>query len=365
MTREVAAAGPGGTDVRERRRSALVADIALDLSRARVPEDVNRRLVARATEALDADRATLVRRTQDDVSVEAVHERNSGAGPGMKRTLELPLVFDGEVIGWLTVHRVRDEPFDDDDAATLQLIGIVAVVTLRNARFHAENLAAKQAMSDLLSTVMHETRSPLAIVGGYLSMIREGVFGPPPPALDPPLETIEGKVREAQGIVDELLLASRLENGDIPFRAVAVDLRAAAERAAERAGPRATLLGAQVRVHAPDEAWGRADAGHVDRILDNLVNNALLHAGPSAQVTITAVGGEQPALLVSDNGEGVMEADRERIFERFFRGGDSPGGAGLGLYISRRLAGRWGGSLDLDAEASPGARFVLSLPRAA
>lgn len=220
--------------------------------------------------------------------------------------------------------------------------------------------SARREMSEVLHMVMHELRSPLTIIGGYISMIRDGAFGPPPDAWQRPLDTVSAKIGEAQQLVDELVLAARLEEGTMPARDEAIDLATSAERAVERAQPRASLLGASVESSVDREVAGRGDLANVDRILDNLINNALAYGGSPPRVRVSSGDGSQ--LVVEDNGDGVDASDREHIFERFYRGRRPGAGTGLGLYISRRLAEASGGSLELeDTPAGRGSRFVLRL----
>ena len=111
----------------------------------------------------------------------------------------------------------------------------------------------------------------------------------------------------------------------------------------------------------------QADAEHVGRILDNLINNALTYCVGKPVVTLTVGGDEQPTVAVSDNGVGIPRDKRELVFERFVRLDDEQigpvPGTGLGLYISRELARRHGGSLILEESApGKGSRFLLRLP---
>lgn len=225
---------------------------------------------------------------------------------------------------------------------------------------------ARSGMKNLLDTVVHELRSPLTVASGYVRLLRDGTVEPDPHARTHALQMVEDKLAECRRLVDELSLAERLESGALKPDTREVDLGALARDAASRAEARAQLLGAHVTAQTPpDEVRASADATRVDRILNNLVANALDHGGERAEVTITAADDGVPLLSVTDSGAGVPPADRERIFGRFVRGQRSHG-SGLGLYLSRQLAEASGGSLDLDTEhEGPGARFVLRLPASA
>jgi two-component system sensor histidine kinase SenX3 len=101
-------------------------------------------------------------------------------------------------------------------------------------------------------------------------------------------------------------------------------------------------------------------------VLVNLIDNAAKYGGSPVKVSAESTNG-QVRIAVSDAGPGIAQADRDRIFEKFYRAGPqltrSSGGTGLGLYISRELAQRMGGRLHLASEPGQGATFVVELPR--
>jgi signal transduction histidine kinase len=292
---------------------------------------------------------------------------------GLRHTLTLPLVLGGSVIAVLLVSRVHDQPFRREDALTLQLVGNVAVLALRNARLFREATEAHRARSDFLNMAGHELRTPLTVIKGYLSMLSDGSLGQPPAGLRQPIELLASKADELGTLVDDLLFTSRLDSGRLPAHPMRLDLRIAVEEAARRAEPRVHLLGGELETHVADEALiVSADPEHVARVLDNLVNNALTYrrAGQPAWVQLSAgVEEGQAVVSVEDRGRGVSSDLHERIFERFVRGEQGSSGApgtGLGLYISRQLAARHGGRLELDRSIpGQGSRFSLRLPRVA
>jgi signal transduction histidine kinase len=290
---------------------------------------------------------------------------------GLRHTLILPLVLGGTVIAVLLVSRLHDRPFRREDALTLQLVGNVAVLALRNARLFVEAQEANKARSDFLNMAGHELRTPLTVIKGYLSMLNDGSLGTPPLGLRQPIELLSAKAEELSSLVDDLLFTSRLDAGRLPAHPKRLDLRTAVADAARRAEPRVRLLGGELVQEVPDEPLVvSADPDHVARVLDNLVNNALTYRRPGqpAWVRLTA-GLEEVSAVVSveDRGRGIPQELRDRIFERFVRGEQASAGApgtGLGLYISRQLAARHGGRLELDhSVVGQGSRFSLRLPR--
>src|SRR5207237_10551487 len=182
----------------------------------------------------------------------------SGLGPevgmaGMRWTLTLPLVLAGSTMGVLVVARRRDHQFNREDALTLQLVGSVAALILRNARLFAEAKDASRLRSEFLNMAAHELRTPLTVINGYLSMLNDGSLGEAPARWRGPVELLATKAAELGRLVDDLLLTSRLESGGLPARADRLDLRSVVEGAARRAGPRVDLVGGHLESEVPPD----------------------------------------------------------------------------------------------------------------
>ena len=390
------------------RRLRAGVEVAVDLGRRLDRVEVVRRFLVHAVRAVGAELATLARVEGGEIVVEGSHstagepvergtrfpihahpafeqaisERRpvqtetavtgalSPAGLELEHVIAVPLVDQDQVVATLGVSRASGEPFGEEDVATLEQIGNVAVLALRNASLFAEAEAAARAKTDFMNMAAHELRTPLSVLGGYVSMLRDGTFGPPPASWQEPIEIISAKAAELTDLVDELLMAARIESGTISARTAETDLGEAIEAALKRARPRAGLLEATIATGIPARrVIVTADPDHVARILDNLVNNALTYTSgrPWLQVTLAVEGGQAVASF-EDHGRGVPEEMREHIFEQFVRledEGPYHPGTGLGLYISRGLAERSGGSLTL-AGGGPGrgSVFVLRLPLA-
>jgi signal transduction histidine kinase len=388
-------------------RLQTAVDVAADISASLDPSEVIRRVLVRAVEAGRADRGVLLRIDGDETVVEDYHDISglediigyrhrialqplmrqavrtrrptiggryevgrmqaplSRSLEDVKHTATIPLVLDGQVTAVLVLSRRTDPPFVLDDLVTFQLIANQAVLALRNARLFAQAQAVTRAQSDFLNMAAHELRTPLSVIAGYVSMMADGTLGEVPHGWGSPIETLRAKAAELESLISELLIASRLEAGTIPVHRGLVELREAVFSALERVAPRAGLLGAHLRHRFPeDPVLAAGDAEQVARVLDNLLNNALSYGAPPQEVAVTVHGGTEPRVEVRDRGQGISPEERIRIFERFYRIEDPAlrhvPGTGLGLYISRELANRMGGSLTLDRSA-PGKGSTFSL----
>jgi signal transduction histidine kinase len=390
----------------------LPLDMAFDLAESLDPDEVVRRLLRRAIEAVDADRGSvswiegdelIIVDSQDpsatplpvgsrwpiglqthteravtsgqpvisgSIDVGTLHGPMAEALASVRHTLSLPLVSNGRVVAILAVSRRRDAPFDDADVGAIRDIGGVAVLALRNARLYSQAQEAARAKAAFLNLAAHELRTPLTVVSGYVSMLREGSLGMPDARWQRPLDIIAAKCAELGALVENLLLTARLEHSAIDDESEAhlLDLGEAVVDAVVRSAPRAELLGARIETSVGSQpVLAVADRDHVARILDNLVNNALSYSTGTPRVRLSvSTEGAQPRVCVEDSGDGIPEDMHERIFERFVRGETGSrhtAGTGLGLAISRQLAEMGGGSLVLEwSRPGEGSRFVLRLP---
>ncbi|MEU5901267.1 MULTISPECIES: HAMP domain-containing sensor histidine kinase [Streptomyces] len=226
----------------------------------------------------------------------------------------------------------------------------------RLARTTNETLTALQTSVErqrrFVADASHELRSPIASLRTQLEV----------GAAHPELLDVDGAVEDTvrlQELAADLLLLARLDAGEKPG-AGRVDLAAfAREELSQRTRD-------HVEVHADlKSAEVAGSRGQLARVLGNLLNNAQRHARSRVTVT-TRSDGAWAVLEVADDGSGVPEGERERIFERFVRLDDArtrdEGGAGLGLAIARDVAVRHGGTLVVREAPSGGALFELRLP---
>lgn len=219
-----------------------------------------------------------------------------------------------------------------------------------------------RANQSLLANASHELRSPLARLKMAVTMLEEAE-----PAQRATLaREIHANIAELDALVDEVLLASRLDAQPDALRREAVDLRRLVEEESARTGARLTP---QAAAQPPDgPVWVQADERLLRRACRNLLENARRYGGGDVEVGLERrPQGEQPGtmLRVSDRGPGVPEAWRERIFEPFFRApghAEHAGGVGLGLSLVRQIAQRHGGQARCEPREGGGSVFSLWLP---
>jgi two-component system, OmpR family, sensor histidine kinase RstB len=211
--------------------------------------------------------------------------------------------------------------------------------------------ALLRSHQSLLANASHELRSPLARLKMAVSLLEEAAPGQRP-ALRAEINT---NIAELDQLVDEVLLASRLDGGatDIATHEAVELLGLAAEEAAR---VEASAQGEELRVKGDERLLRRA--------LRNLLENGKRYGGGELEVFVRAERGHA-LVRVCDRGPGVPEALRQRIFEPFFRlpgHAEREGGVGLGLSLVRQIAQRHGGSVSCESRDGGGSCFVLSLP---
>lgn len=208
----------------------------------------------------------------------------------------------------------------------------------------------------------HELRTPLTALRLQLQLAERA-------STDEERTRAHGALREgiarAAHLVEQLLTLARMDPGTPMFGATNVDLVDVARRVVLNHELVAAARSITLAFRDVDPAIVRGDASGLQMLADNLVSNALRHSPERGRVTVSVRRDGGFALLeVEDEGPGIPEKERERVFARFYRGESAAeGGSGLGLAIVRRVAERCGGNVELaDARQGTGLRAIVSLP---
>jgi len=229
--------------------------------------------------------------------------------------------------------------------------------------------ALERARSDFVATASHELRTPLAAVYGAARTLLRTDIEIPGDQRDRFLEIIVSETERLTAIVSQILLAGQLEEGRVDVTTTATDLKPLAESALDLARLRAPE---QIELRLEQDgapAVALADEDKLRQVLVNLLDNAIKYSPDGGEVVVELEGGNgRVRLAVRDRGLGIPPGEHERIFEKFYRLDPAltrgVGGSGLGLFISRELVGRMGGSLTVRSQPDDGAAFVVDLPAA-
>jgi two-component system, OmpR family, phosphate regulon sensor histidine kinase PhoR len=261
---------------------------------------------------------------------------------------------------------VRIESADRWLAATLSRFEGGSVLTVRDA---SAGYLLERTRADFVATASHELRTPLtSIYGGIRTLTGRG------DQLEPEerrrlLHLIEQESAELARIVDQLLVSAQLDRGVLRLNESECDLKRLCAEVIESARARAPDS-ITLALDAPGESVPlRCDESLLRQVLVNLVENGVKYSptGGGVELSLRNEPG-RVAISVRDEGLGIPPAERERIFEKFYRVDAAMtlgiGGSGLGLYISRAIVAQMGGSLIVRPNPGKGSTFTVTLPRA-
>jgi signal transduction histidine kinase len=233
---------------------------------------------------------------------------------------------------------------DLDARAAVEGPGELSAVAASFNRMADALASSLRAQRDFVANASHQLRTPLTGLKLRLEAIREEGGAAAANAAK-----AEAEVDRLEALVEDLLDLARAST--LSPTGTTVDLAEVAGAAAERWQAPAAEAGQTLELGATEPARVFADPGDLAHVLDNLIENAVRYCPPGARVTIeTRAPDSRAALLVADDGPGIPEPDRGRVFERFYRGSNgrrTGPGTGLGLAIVSELVERWGGEVRL------------------
>jgi signal transduction histidine kinase len=243
------------------------------------------------------------------------------------------------------------------------MLGAIRIV-LRSQDQQAEALAqekrAVQLKNEFVSMVSHELRTPLTGIAGFTETLAESWMALPPGEVDEFLAIMRHENEHLSNLVEDILVIPRLEAGQLRLNPEEFDLAAEAHSAASM-----ILDEGAYSVSIPPNVMVRTDRTRLRQVLRNLLENALKYGGDEVLIDGELYGPGLYRVEVSDNGSGIREEDRERIFKHFeqISTGDArlQQGFGLGLPIARKLTRAMGGDLWYEDRFPVGARFCFSV----
>jgi signal transduction histidine kinase len=248
---------------------------------------------------------------------------------------------------------------------------IVNGLQVQVLRDETELEGVRRARDTVLANIGHEFRTPLAAQLASIELLREGLKSAPPEKLEELVLSLERGTLRLTRLIDNLLESVRIESGQLDVRRQSIELADVIEDA--RALVEALLRQRRqpLEVNVPEGLALQADATRLTQVFVNLIANASKFAPEGAPIYVGAdstqvAEGSMITAWVEDTGPGLPEGDTAGIFERFRRGSQEPepGGLGLGLWISRSIVERHGGSLTASRTAGERTRFTLTLPQA-
>jgi len=268
------------------------------------------------------------------------------------RQHELGIVRHGQPLLWVSANAAPLGPPAAPSGALVTLTEVTALHEIQERR------------EDLIRTISHDLRTPLAAILLHGALLQRDA---PTSEVERRASAIRRLGASMTSMLDELVQLVKLEGppaGEPELRPLELGpfLREVVDRVAGWGPARE-----RVRIARVEPAFVRCDAFALERVMTNLLTNALKYSPEPAPVTVSvsATAGERLELAVSDRGPGIPPDEQERIFARFVRRERDrhSEGLGLGLYITRLLVERLGGQIRVESAVGAGSTFVVTLPR--
>jgi two-component system, sensor histidine kinase and response regulator len=282
--------------------------------------------------------------------------------------------YGGQADTWVSTTKM---PLRDERGQIIGTFGISRDVT---AQVRAENTLAEQALQltaqneslreldrlkdEFISMFSHELRTPLASILGYVEILREGVSGPEAGHC---AEVIERNAQRLLRLVADLQVLTQIQSGKLAMEFRRADLAGLAASAVEELRPQTRDKHIDLSLAVTDVPHLVVDPARIAQLIGNLLSNAVKFTPDGGRIEVrlgTKAG--QAVLTVADTGAGISAADRERIFERFYRTAIARRheiqGTGLGLTISQAIVAAHHGTITVDSEEGRGSTFTVRLP---
>ena len=253
----------------------------------------------------------------------------------------------------------------DEVAGLARALNTMAQELERSFRRQAE---LEQARNDLVASVSHDLRTPLASMRAMVEAIGDGVVTDQP-TVRRYCKSLEGEVERLSQLIDDLFELSRLDSGSRSLRLVPNSVDEILSMTLDSMKAQAEGQELDLRARLETEAGSvMADTHMIQRALCNLIQNAIRHTPPDGTILVEAHDqGQMVRIDVIDTGQGIPAPEIEKVFDRFYRGEKSRsrefGGAGLGLAIAKGIVEAHGGKIWVESGIGAGSRFSFSLPR--
>lgn len=288
---------------------------------------------------------------------------------GVRQVVVIALECHGGMFGIHAASWIAASPrWDDRCQRIAEGIARLGALAIENARLLGELERANSVKSEFVATMSHELRTPLNVILGYHDLLLDGAFGALDAEQADTITRAQNQARVLLELVNETLDLSRLDAGKVELDLAAVDVAALLAGIDAETRELQQRSAVAVRWQVAPGLRLRSDPGKLKVVVKNLFQNALKFT-PAGEVVVAAVAaGDGIDLSVRDTGIGIPPEARQLVFEAFRQVDGSltrrHGGAGLGLYIVRRLVEALGGSIALDSEVGAGSTFRVHVPDA-
>lgn len=267
--------------------------------------------------------------------------------------------------GAMVIRSNRLTPiFGDEELSRLGQYATSLAAGLDRVTLSSKIAALERAKTDFLNIASHELRGPMTVIKGYLTMLDAGALGELAPKARSVLPLLISKSDEVNWMIEQMIEASRLEEGRLALKRHRTDIVELTDSAIE--GVRMLLTGHELKVDMPVESIeADVDPDRFQIVVRNLLSNAAKYSASGTDITVDVRRSDGTALVsVHDEGIGISKDDQSHLFTRFSRIDSSQHvqGTGLGLWLSREIARMHEGDLTVESRSGVGSTFIFSVP---
>ena len=295
----------------------------------------------------DEDRLLAMFVPEDQLKLKPILDN---AAPGQNFDFQGCITTRDGIIKWLNLQG-RAERLDDGKE---RILGTLYDIT--------RDKLAEREKDDFISIASHELKTPLTALKGSLQVL-ERMKAAPTPMLPALLDQAGKSMNKVTALVDDLLNAGRVAEGQLHLKKTRFNL----SKAIDECCLHVTAAGThQILQRGIKDVMVDADSERIQRVIVNMVNNAVKYAIGSKEIVISVA--QEPGMLkvsVTDNGPGIAPDKIPHLFNRYYRverNGGQYSGLGLGLYISKEIISKHGGEIGVESEAGKGSTFWFTLP---
>ncbi len=277
--------------------------------------------------------------------------------------ISVPLKYDKEKIGVLSVLSYADKPFTEDDLEAIKLFAPLASYSIKQQKLQ-DDLKKTLAERDLfISMAAHEIRTPLTsiyVYSQYFAKIADGAN----PKNSLYLGKIKSGVERLNGLINDFLSVQQINTRSITYNFEKVDLIKLIKDAID-------YFHFQYKLHNVDFFYNpnqkfiiQGDYGKLHQAMTNILKNAGKYSVSSKRISVTlAKKKDLLEVLISDRGQGIKKIDQSHIFEKFYRSKSTKKeGMGIGLYLTKNIVEAHKGQITVDSKRRKGTTFMITLP---
>jgi signal transduction histidine kinase len=281
-----------------------------------------------------------------------------------------PIARQGRFVGLFYLENdLVTGAFDPERLAVLEVLASQTAISIENSRLYEASRAAVVVRDEFLAIASHELKTPLTPITlqlqSLLAMVRKGTLkDATPERLAKLVSTCDAQLARLTRLIEALLDVSRIGSGKLALDRKPIDLGLLVADAAERHGTELAAAGCPLDLRVAEGVVGPWDRDRLEQVVTNLLLTAMKFGRRKPIALRVTRDGDTAVFVVEDQGVGIGERDKARIFERFERiqSKTNVDGLGLGLFIVRAIVEAHGGTIGVEGRVGEGATFRVELP---